>query len=226
MEEIIVPNILVSITAPPKTGKTHLAMTFPAPLKIYSFDLGAKFVKTKFPEKQIEIVEYALPILESDSPAPWAEKIWLDFLKDYKHDAYSGEYSTLVIDTATALWGICRQAITEEKNRKRLTEVEYALPNLKMSAIFAHAKTAGVNLVTIQYNRDRYVKQENTGEKELDGWKQTEGQVDVVLDMSRVITSSKCSMLTKIVDNRFDRNVNGKVLTDTNYDEIYTLLGI
>ena len=50
-----VPNILVSISSPPKTGKTYLACTFPKPIKIYSFDQGADIVKKlKFKDDLID----------------------------------------------------------------------------------------------------------------------------------------------------------------------------
>ena len=229
-ENKLVPNILTSISAPPKCGKTYLALTWEGPIKVYSFDLGAAFVRgkilEKFPSKVIDITEFNLPIVESDNPAPWAEPVWEKFQKEFKADVESGKYKTLVIDTATALWNVCRQAITEAKNRKKLLEVEYALPNLKMSALFARARVNGVNLVTIQYTRDRYVKQENTGEKELDGWKQTEGQVDLVLEMSRVVANKRCTMVTRIVDNRFERDLNGQTFNDTKYEELINLLGV
>lgn len=224
MSEIEVP-ILTSISAPPKCGKTYLSLTWPAPIKLYSFEHGAEYIASHFFKgKDITIAEYELPIIETDNPAPYAEKIWDDFQKTYKEDAYSGKYKTLVIDTGTHLWAILRQAITEAKNRKKLLEVEYALPNLKMGAIYHHADKAGINLVVINYLKDKYVKGENTGELELNGWGQTEGTVDVVLEMTRVVKAGKTTMITKIKDNRFNRDLNDKTFNDTNYNELYLVL--
>jgi hypothetical protein len=214
-----------SISAPPKQGKTHLAMTWPGPIKLYSFDQGAKFVKQKsFKDKEIVIEEFILPIIDTDSPKPYAEPIWEKFQKMFQEDCYSGKFKTLVVDTNTALWSICRQAIVEAKNRKKLLEVEYALPNLKMSSVFAHPKQAEINLVVINYLKDRYVKGENTGEKELNGWGNTEGMVDIVLEMERVTKGGKTTMNTLIKDNRFERDMNGKVFADTCYNDIMALL--
>jgi hypothetical protein len=225
MVENIVPNIITSVSALPKSGKTYLGFTWPDPIKSYSFDLGAAYIAKKFfPSKKIDIHEFSLPIIETDNPAPYAEKVWDEFQKEFKADVYGGKYQTVIVDTATALWAIIRQAITEAKNRKKLLEVEYALPNLKMSALFSHARVSGVNLVTIQYLRDKYVNGDNTGQLELDGWKQTAGQADIVLEMSRVSKGGKCQMQTMIVDNRFDRDVNGKTFLDTNYEELTTIL--
>jgi len=221
------PFVSCSISAPPKSGKTYLACTFPEPIKLYSFEHGAKFVVEKcFPGKKIDIQEFKLPIIDSDSPAPYAEKIWEEFQKQFKEDAYSGKYQTLIVDTATHLWAVLRQAITEAKNRKRLTEVEYALPNLKMGSIYTHAYEAGVNFVVINYLRDKYVKGENTGELELNGWSQTEGLVDVVIEMKRETKGGRTQMTALIKDNRFDRDQNGKSFIDTSYDELMLVLGV
>jgi len=220
----MIPNILTSVSGLPKSGKTHLAMTWPEPIKIFSFDLGADYVMTKFPDKAIDIHNFTLPIIETDTPAPYAEKVWDEFQDEYKKDVYGGEYQTLVLDTATVVWAILRQAITEAKNRKKLLEVEYALPNLKMSALFAHARQAGINLVTTQYLRDRYVAGENTGELEVDGWKNTIGQSDLILEMAVKNKADKSVMIATIKSNRFDRDLNGKSFEDTTYDELVALM--
>ena len=226
MDKITLP-ISTSISGLPKSGKTHLALTWPAPIKLYSFEHGADYIaQTKFPEKKIVIKRYKLPIIESDNPEPYAERIWEDFQTEFKTDAYSGEYQTLIVDTGTHLWAVLRQAITEAKHRKKLLEVEYALPNLKMGAIYSHAYEAGVNLVVVNYLRDKYVKGENTGDLELNGWGQTEGMVDVVLEISRKTTDGKTKMVTSLRDNRFDRDLNGQSFIDFTYDELMIVLGV
>ena len=67
----LAPNILASISAKPKSGKTHLSFTFPEPIKVFSFDLGADYVRTKFPDKQIDIKSFVLPVIESETEQ-WA----------------------------------------------------------------------------------------------------------------------------------------------------------
>lgn len=220
------PNIITSISGKPKSGKTHLAMTFEDPIKVYSFDLGATFVRTKFPDKQIDIHEFILPIIEEDPPPPFAQPIWKEFYDEYKKDVYGGKYKTVVLDTATAVWFILRQAITEEKNRKKLLEVEYYLPNTKMSTLFAHARVAGVNLVTLQYLKSKYVKGDDTGELIPDGWSWTEGQADVVLEIAAKDTGNSHKMVTTLVKNRFDRNLNDQTFVDMTYDDLMVVLEI
>lgn len=222
------PNLIVSVSSKPKHGKSHLALTFPEPLLVFSFDIGLDPVLKKFPNKAIEVKTYPIPIVDSDPPKPYAEPIWTQFNLDYKEAIESGVYATVVVDTATALWEIVRHAITEERNRKKLLEIEYALPNIKMSGLFAQPRVTGVNLVVTQYLRDRYVNGENTGQLELDGWKRTEGQADIVLEIERITQTSKVGkksvMETTIKDNRYDRDLNGIKLIDTTYDEILALV--
>lgn len=223
----IVPNLIVSVTGRAKHGKTHFALSFPDPIKVYCFNRGADIVTAKFPSKKITVHNFFLPIIEDElGEREWAGKIWSEFYKEFKTDCSSGEYQTLVLDAATEVWAICRQAITEEKNRKKLLEVEYEKPNLRMTSLLNYATNGGVNLVTIQYLKDRYVKGENTGEQELDGWKRTENQADIILEIARVAKGDKQVMRTTVKDNRYDRDLNGLTLDDTGYPELLSLLGV
>ncbi len=223
---ITVPKLLTSITGDPKSGKTHLAFTWPGPIKLYSFDIGADYVRTKFKDKEIDIHNFYLPIIDEDPPPPYAEPLWNEFQSMFKKDLEEAKYQTLVIDTATALWAILHQAITEEKGRKRILEVEYFKPNLKMSALFARARGSNVNLVTTQYLRDKYVDEKNSGIREIDGWKRTGGQVDVDLWIESVDKGESHFMKTTLKANRFDRLLNGKTFNDLTHAQLVAVLGV
>jgi len=234
MNEDNIPNILVSISSPPKTGKTYLAMTFPEPIKLYSFDQGADIVKKlKFKEKKIDIENFYLPIIEEENPEPWATEFWEAFYKSYKKDVEGKEYKTLIIDPATSIETILRQALLEDKqeskpNKTKLGTTEYLGRNLKMGAIFSRARQSEKNLVVIQYLKDEWQKNgkgeaEPTGNKVIDGWNQTEGQVDIVLTMGKKKKGDKTVMITTVKDNRFNRDLEGRTFEDTTYDELTIL---
>jgi hypothetical protein len=144
----------------------------------------------------------------------------------YAKDCEESKYNTLVIDTSTALWAIVHQALTEERNRKKILEVEYFVPNLRMSALFARARQCGKNLVVTQYLRDRYVNGDNTGKQEADGWKRTEGQVDVVLWMEAVHTGDTHVMRSIVKDCRFDRTLPGRKFDDFTYMQLMAAMGL
>jgi len=231
----MIPNILVSISGLPKTGKTYLEMTFPDPIKIYSFDGGADYVRTKFPDKNITIQNYFLPIIESTEDT-WALPIWEEFYKQFKEDVEGGQYQTLGIDTATAVESTLRQAILEEfqndnkPNKKKLATNEYVSRNLRMTAMFNRARMCGVNLVTVQYLKEQWLKRpgsdkaEPTGELIVDGWNQTEGYADINVEMTTKERAGKTVMVSTIKSNRFEREMNGKQFEDTTFDEITALL--
>lgn len=238
----MIPNVLVSISGLPKVGKTYLALTFPEPIKVFSFDVGSDFVRTKFPDKVIDVQNYTLPIVESDDES-WALPVWEEFYTQYKKDVEEGKYQTIVLDTATAVESILRQAILEEfqeskPTKKKLATNEYVARNLRMGALFTRARNNGVNLVTIQYLREQWVrrngsdKAEPTGLLVIDGWNQTEGLADINIEMTTrektVVAGSKPAkktiMVTTIKSNRFDREQNGQTFEDTTYDEIIALL--
>jgi len=226
----LVPNLIVSISGDPKSGKTHLAMTFPEPIKVFSFDRGAEFIaKVKFPDKKIDITEISLPIIETENQV-WALDPWRAFLKEYKEDVSSAKYNTIILDTATVVWQMCHQAVTEEREKMKLAEVKYYEPNLRMSSLFSRAGIAGIDLVTIQYLAERYEDGKATGELKIDGWKRTGGNADILLEMRRITRgkgdTAKTIMETTIKAYRFDRALDGHTFVDTTYDEIMALLGV
>jgi hypothetical protein len=78
------PNLVYSVTGRAKSGKNHFAYTFEPPIKVYCFNGGAEFVKRKFPDVHIDIVNFSLPIIDELDPKPWAEPIWRKFYSDFK----------------------------------------------------------------------------------------------------------------------------------------------
>ena len=238
----MIPNVLVSISGLPKTGKTHLAFTFPEPIKVFSFDVGSDFVRTKFSDKAIDVQNFTLPIVEAEDET-WALPVWEAFYTEYKRIVEGQDYQTIVIDTATAVESILRQAILEEFQeskpaKKKLATNEYVARNLRMNALFTRARNNGVNLVTIQYLREQWVRREGSDKAEptglliVDGWNQTEGLADINIEMTTkektVVVGNKPArktvMIATIKSNRFDREQNGQAFEDTNYNEIIALL--
>jgi len=217
----MIPNISISIMGYPKSGKTHMAFSFPEPIALFSFDLGAKFVAGKFPSKQIDIIEYPIPIIDSNPPKPYAEDLYTEVKKDYTRVCKEGKYKTIVIDPATVLWEIVRHGYTEERKRKNILEIEYAEPNARMSWFLMQPIVSGLNLVILSHLRDRYVKGENTGEKELDGFKRTNNIADIVIAIERV----KKEFHSTILDCRFDPMLSDEELVNATYEDLITLLG-
>lgn len=243
----MIPNIVASISGLPKTGKTHLSLTFPAPIKVFSFDGGADYVATKFPNKAIEIENIQMPLIESEDDSSWAPPIWDEFYKNYKEAVTSRKYQTIVIDTASTAHTILNQAVFEwvraeaaehGREKKKLAVNEYHTRNLLMKALFDLPQRLGINLVVTQYLSEKWLTPpgskmaEPTGEMKVQGWGQTEGFADINIEMTtkiKVVVENKkpmekTVMVATVKSTRFDRNAIGQPLEDTTYDELIALV--
>ena len=193
----MIPNVVISVSALPKAGKNHFSYTSPSPIKVYCFNGGAEYVATKFPDKQIDIHNFVLPIVE-DEEQRWALPVWNEFYSEYKKDIAEGKYQTYVLDTATEVENFCQQAVLEgqqesaeerNKTKKKLATTEFLARNLRMKALFDTAKNSGVNLIALQYLKEEWIKErgheraEPTGKLVLDGWRRTEAQVDINIEL-------------------------------------------
>ncbi len=217
----MIPNISVSVMALPKQGKTHIACSFPDPIALFSFDLGAKFVCNKFADKIIKVYEYPIPIVDTAKPQPFAEDLYQKVKKDYLEACTSGEFKTIVIDPATVLWEIVRHAYIDELGRKNIKEVEYAEPNSRMSWFLMQPMVSGINLVILSHLRDRYEGGVSTGEKELDGFKRINNIADVVVLLER----RKKQFYSKIVDCRFEPQLSDEEFENFTYADLIAVLG-
>ena len=228
-EPINVP-IVTAISGNPKTGKTHLAFTFPGPIAYFEFDIrGAAPVLHKFPDKQIDVYAYPLPIIDSDPPELYAFDLTAKFFADYQDVIESGKYQTIVLDTTSMIWRIIGHAEAEALNQKKILKVQYYRPNLRMNSIFTRGKIAGVNMVAIQYLKDVYRADQPTGEQASDGWTQIEATADVIIWTARKSLGKDKTGVTfeaTIMANRYEPNADGTVLRDTSYGEIYAMLGL
>ena len=116
----------------------------------------------------------------------WDELFW-QFVDDYLK-AMKEDYSDYVIDTGTKLWLLCRNAFFQrvqdeknEKERERLSRLEYQEPNGHMDAIVDAAKIAGKNLIFVAHEGELYNKGEPTGKMKPDGYKELANMADATL---------------------------------------------
>ena len=208
---IVVPNYAVAVVGDPKSGKTHFALTFPEPIALFSFDRGADFVVRRFPSKAIEVFHFNPPVQMSYPPAPFAEALWAKFLKEYRATVEGRKFKTIVLDTGTVLWEIIRWAYTEEESRTQIRARDYGEPNARMSWCLLYPVDLGHYVVTTQYLKDKYVDDKATGEEILDGFKRTEGLVDITI---RSTAQGKALPTLTIKSSRFGPELNEMVVQD------------
>lgn len=134
------------------------------------------------------------------------------------------KYNTIILDTSTELENVLRQYVFEEisatkDNKKKLAPNEYILRNSNMKSLFDMSIDAGVNLVSLQYMKTKWAKDNkgnlfDTGEKIIDGWQRTESQADINIEMKDATAT--------IVSNWADRKFNGKTYANPDYETIIT----
>ena len=222
------PNIIVSIAGQPKSGKSHLALTFPDPIKVFSLDIGLAPVLAKFKDKEIDVLQLPIPLIDTSKPSDYARPLWTQFQNEYEAAIEDGYYKTIVVDTFTALYEIARNSYKEELGVSSLVPWQYGEVYARMSGVVMRAILGGVNLVLTSYLRDRYVNDKNTGEPELDGWKKTESLVDLVLwtayEKRTTAGKDRKVIVTSIKGNRYDVQLNDLELENTDYEELMNLL--
>jgi len=222
--------LVVSIAGDPKTGKSHLMLTFPDPMLVFSFDIGLEPVAKKFPDKKIEVKTYPIPIVDTLKPKPYARAIWNQFVKDFTAAIDSGKYKTIGIDTSTNLYSLAKQCYTEELGQQQLLQFQYGEVYTRLGALYNRARLAGVNLVITHYLADEYINNAATGKQKLDGWKGTEAAVDVALWTRRERRAiaggdKKNFIVTTVKDNRFDLDLNEAEFDNLTYADLMLLLG-
>lgn len=164
-DRVIVPRIIMSISALEKQGKTHFSLTAPAPSVIFSTDIGEEGVVHKFGDKDINIIEIA-NFEEGNDVA--AEKEWDRYLDTYNAFLNDKDTRTIIIDTATEIWELIRLA-----RFGRLTQVmpyQYGPVNKEFRSMIRKAYDFDKNVVFLHKMRPQYVNDKWNGEYERSGF--------------------------------------------------------
>lgn len=96
-----------------KTGKTHFAMTAPGPIAVVSLDAGTQEVVEKLVgSKEIYVCQSRVPPPSRDKQADQDEykRLWREVRSSVLAASMERSVRTVVIDTATELWELCRLA--------------------------------------------------------------------------------------------------------------------
>ncbi len=244
-EKELTPNLVMSVSALPKTGKNHFSCTAPSPIRFYCFNGGADYVASKFPDKKIEVKNFKLPIVE-DTESIWAAPIWEQFSRQVKEDIKEGRFITYVLDTSTEVENVCQQSVLETakeeaedrgRDKKKLATNEFLARNLKMKAIYDQIKDSGANLIALQYLKEEWIKGAGdksataTGKLVPDGWKRNESQCDINLEFTRkppVTENGKkvVHVIATVVSSRYDdfnNSITGETLIDPTFDDVVAL---
>ena len=187
--------MIVAVWGQNKTGKSTFALTFPEDIVVFDFDLGVDRAIGRFNGKSITVHKIEVPIRLKGLKLAGSAEAWHSFEDKFSTACSSKKVKTIVIDTGTQWYELCRfgylQELQENKARESLQPIEYGEVYARLRRIIQNARLADKHLVLTHYARDEYgvrlnpstgVKEDyRTGSLEMDGYKHTEGQADLVL---------------------------------------------
>lgn len=224
-----------------KTGKTTFALTAPKPLVVFDLESGVEEIEWRYVDnkEQVMVVPLAEPLLgvPKRSRPETAKTIYQDFLKQYNKYLEDKTTQTIVLDTWTAIWELCRNAYLQElgeesgNKRSQLLQIEYGEPNRRMKNILVQGRLHKKLVIVTQHARQKYIinpKGESVPGDELepDGFKYTGDLADVVLYFTKDKRGDppKTMPVAIIEDCRLTMAAEGVELPMPNYATLFNLL--
>lgn len=228
-------RIVISLTGEEKTGKNFCSFTAPAPIYVHSFDIGLDGVVQRFQnDKEIYVADYELSIQPGEaSPqevAEAADKVWAQFISNYRDGLASCGNGTTVVDTDTECYELLRLA--------RFGRVANVLPhmyapvNAELRDMVRESYDHDANVFFLSKKTDvweNYVdasgkeRGRKTGEKARKGFGDLPFLVQVVATTVREDTSDGTVFNVIIEDCRLNPDCNG-VTVPNDYEFIMSAI--
>jgi hypothetical protein len=234
-EKALTRRIIISLTGEEKSGKNHTSFTAPSPLFVHSFDVGLDGVVQKFQnEKEIYVADYELSIQPGEASAgevaEAADKVWQQFVANYRDGLASCGNGTTVIDTDTELYELLRLA-----RFGKLTQImphHYGPVNAELRDVIRESYDHDANVFFLSKKTDiweSYIgsdgkeKGRKTGLKGRKGFGDLPFLVQVVASTVREDTTDGTVFNVAIEDCRFNPMANGQqVMND--YESIMSVI--
>jgi hypothetical protein len=232
------PRLIVDVGGEEKSGKTHFGFTAPGPIYEHSFDIGNEGVIEKFQaQKRIFVAEYELELQPDEGSAQQvaeaANRVWDQFVANFRDGLHSCGQGTTLVDTGTEMWELLRLA-----RFGKLTQVmphQYVAVNKEMQALLRECYNhngSTIFLTKLKPEWENYTdstgreKGRKTGKMERTGFKDMPFQVQLVGTCERVdrgqAEGGGSEFLMTINDCRHTADVNGMVIEN----DFETLMGL
>ena len=161
-------RLIVSIAGLQKHGKTNFALTAPGPIAFFDLDIGTEGVVGKFAsDKEIFVSQYDYRTLKGPDPSA-ALAAWERMKADFVAMINNKDVATVVIDTATEMWALCRMA-----RLGKLTQVmphNYGPVNAEFRDLLRLSYMCGKNFILTHTMKAEYVNDKKTGGVERAGF--------------------------------------------------------
>jgi hypothetical protein len=229
-----------------KSGKTHFALTFPAPINAINFDHGIRELRPKFADKEINEATIAFP---SEYDVDAYEECLQRFLQVYLYAMENTGPGTVLVDTNTQVWQMTQTVEIDRIRQKRIKEAalkrqqldpelarifpfDYSRANMMMGNTMRRSLQAaaihGTNTVFIHRYKEQYVQTEGgtqkSGKYEPQWFAETPSIAQIT---GRVFTQrdgDDVRSMFEVRSSRFDRNSAGLVVP-ASYNNMRFLAG-
>jgi len=209
-------RLIVAASAHPKTGKTTLAMGATEPIYIANFDDGLEGVADDAiaAGKQVYVTSYhmpegATPIIIQEAALP----VYAQFMADAR-SVLKGGQGTLVIDTHTEQWEMCRFAYFGRI--QQVMPYQYGPVNASMRAFIREMYSAGISVILNRRLAKKYVDDNWNGEYEPRGYNGLEYETQRNVKMGRVDPTGTDPgyFWMQVMDCRQNSQLNGRIYFD------------
>ncbi len=176
-------RLVISMEALWKQGKTHFALTAPAPICYIDMDTGTEGVIEKFSkDKEIQVCQFDYH--DSTELAEWV-RMWEECKKAFIDACNSKRIRTVIWDTATEAYELIRMARFGKLNKVVMSEgkalpLPYGVINTEFRDMLRQALKTDKNFIFIHKMKDEYIKNERTGGVKRSGF----GDMEFVVQMN------------------------------------------
>lgn len=231
------PRTFVSLWGPPKSGKTHLGMTWPKPMMAIEIgETGVEDLLHKFPD-----VDYRPLIIPVLRPQIEDHARLLDRFEALEQEAIKNpDLRTILIDSASHLWTSTYTVMTEEAHRQserqKRNQADFNLANTYFEQIIQVLRQhRQLNIVLVNRHKEKYARlpDENgrmvlqtTGEIEARDYKGMENLAQIIIKTgmgTRVDPRTQRSIIVPrhtVETCRFDKSVEGTEMMNMTYDTL------
>ena len=212
------PRLVVAAAAQEKDGKTEFGLSGPAPLALINMDEGLEGVIEKFLEagKELYVSDFRR-YADATSQKEW-ERIWEDTKKAYINALASPDIRTVMVDTETEWWELCRLARFGKIDR--VMPHHYGPVNAEYRELMRKVYDTDKNLILLRKLKDEYIDEKRTGNKEMAGFKDIPYMVQANVYLwrqqktgktanLRVIGKGSGSFMMTVVDSRQNPAIAG-----------------
>ena len=200
-----------------KTGKTHFALTAPAPIAIINADRGLEGVVEQFINQKAIYTTPSFRDMPSETEAE-AEKRWKELYDCYWSALEDKQTRSIVMDTDTEAWEIAQLA--ELGRLEKVPPLKYTQLNRKFREMIDAAFTHDKNVILVCKYKKQYVESKNpndtmgkwTGLHEPTGFNDLPYIVQANLRTRMNIGDGGSAIPTvEVVNCRQDMSLNGEV---------------